>query len=414
NDAPVALNDAYNTTEETPVSVPLPGVMTNDSDIDGDAITAIKVTDPANGTLVFNADGSFTYTPNANFNGTDSFTYKVNDGTLESNIATVIITVTIVNQSPIAADDHFELINTDLEGSISLNDYDPDGDSLVYSIITNPEHGEVRINPDGTFQYSPNPGFSGVDTLVYKVCDSAGLCAEAKVFLTSRPSAIVSLTPSYSKIAEGSKVTITAVLSQAFPEDVQVTLNYSGDAQNGKDYELFENFVTINIPAGQTIATEYFVLTALIDDLNEKEEQILISISDVNSDRVRIGSGAEVSILDLYPPSKEVSEETPNTDIKPDPLISPNGDGQGNERFLIDNIDLFPDNQVLIFNRWGNEVFRTNSYNNSENSFQGVANTGLLTNTNKDLPEGVYYYLIHTTDSDNKKRLNKGYLILKR
>ncbi|NEU06732.1 tandem-95 repeat protein, partial [Flavihumibacter sp. R14] len=75
NDAPVALNDAYNTTEETPVSVPLPGVMTNDSDIDGDAITAIKVTDPANGTLVFNADGSFTYTPNANFNGTDSFTY---------------------------------------------------------------------------------------------------------------------------------------------------------------------------------------------------------------------------------------------------------------------------------------------------------------------------------------------------
>ncbi|NEU06716.1 hypothetical protein GZH53_00165, partial [Flavihumibacter sp. R14] len=81
NDAPVALNDAYTTTEETPITIAAPGILVNDSDIDGDAITAIKVTDPANGTLVFNADGSFTYTPNANFNGTDSFTYKVSDGT---------------------------------------------------------------------------------------------------------------------------------------------------------------------------------------------------------------------------------------------------------------------------------------------------------------------------------------------
>ncbi|NEU06702.1 hypothetical protein GZH53_00095, partial [Flavihumibacter sp. R14] len=75
NDAPVALNDAYTTTEETPITIAAPGILVNDSDIDGDPLTAIKVTDPANGTVVLNADGSFTYTPNANFNGTDSFTY---------------------------------------------------------------------------------------------------------------------------------------------------------------------------------------------------------------------------------------------------------------------------------------------------------------------------------------------------
>ncbi|NEU06734.1 tandem-95 repeat protein, partial [Flavihumibacter sp. R14] len=87
NDAPVAVNDAYSTAEETAITITAPGILANDSDIDNDPLTAIKVTDPANGTVILNADGSFTYTPNANFNGTDSFTYKVSDGTLESNIA---------------------------------------------------------------------------------------------------------------------------------------------------------------------------------------------------------------------------------------------------------------------------------------------------------------------------------------
>ncbi|NEU06694.1 hypothetical protein GZH53_00055, partial [Flavihumibacter sp. R14] len=75
NDAPVAVNDTYTTAEETAITITAPGILANDSDIDNDPLTAIKVTDPANGTVVLNADGSFTYTPNANFNGTDSFTY---------------------------------------------------------------------------------------------------------------------------------------------------------------------------------------------------------------------------------------------------------------------------------------------------------------------------------------------------
>ncbi|NEU06730.1 tandem-95 repeat protein, partial [Flavihumibacter sp. R14] len=98
-----------------------------------DAITAIKVTDPANGTLVFNADGSFTYTPNANFNGTDSFTYKVSDGSLESNIATVTITVTPVNDAPVALNDAYTTteetpVSVPLPG-VMTNDSDIDGDA---------------------------------------------------------------------------------------------------------------------------------------------------------------------------------------------------------------------------------------------------------------------------------------------
>ncbi len=65
------------------------GVLGNDSDVDGDSLTAVLVSGPAHGTLTLNADGSFTYTPDANYHGSDSFTYKANDGSLDSNVATV-------------------------------------------------------------------------------------------------------------------------------------------------------------------------------------------------------------------------------------------------------------------------------------------------------------------------------------
>jgi uncharacterized repeat protein (TIGR01451 family) len=93
NDAPVAANDSYSTNENTPLSVPAPGVLGNDTDIDNASLTAIVVTNPSNGTLTLNANGSFLYTPNAGFAGTDSFTYKARDGSADSNTATVSITV---------------------------------------------------------------------------------------------------------------------------------------------------------------------------------------------------------------------------------------------------------------------------------------------------------------------------------
>ena len=82
NDAPVAVNDSYATDEDTPLTVAAPGVLGNDTDVDSAILTAVLVTGPTHGTLTLNGDGSFTYTPAANFNGSDSFTYKANDGSL--------------------------------------------------------------------------------------------------------------------------------------------------------------------------------------------------------------------------------------------------------------------------------------------------------------------------------------------
>jgi VCBS repeat-containing protein len=100
NRAPNAGNDSYNTNEDTPLTVPAPGVLANDNDPDGDPITAVKLTDPAHGTVSLAANGSFTYTPQANFFGSDAFTYAANDGSTNSTAATVSITVNAVNDPP--------------------------------------------------------------------------------------------------------------------------------------------------------------------------------------------------------------------------------------------------------------------------------------------------------------------------
>src|SRR6184192_3676010 len=106
NDAPVAANDdSYTTPEDTQLTVSAPGVLANDSDVDGDALSAVLVSGPSHGTLTLNSDGSFSYMPALNFNGIDSFTYKASDGQVQSGVATVTITVTPVNDAPVAADD---------------------------------------------------------------------------------------------------------------------------------------------------------------------------------------------------------------------------------------------------------------------------------------------------------------------
>jgi VCBS repeat-containing protein len=102
NDAPVAVADSYSTNEDTPLSVSAPGVLSNDSDVDSPSITAIQVSGPSHASsFTLNADGSFSYTPVANYNGPDSFTYKANDGSLDSNTVTVSITVNAVNDAPV-------------------------------------------------------------------------------------------------------------------------------------------------------------------------------------------------------------------------------------------------------------------------------------------------------------------------
>ena len=158
NDAPVAVDDAYSVAQNGALSVPEPGVLGNDTDIENDPLTAVKVTDPANGALTLNSNGSFTYTPNSCYVGSDAFTYKANNGATDSNTATVNLTVNMNNQAPNAnAGGSYtaDLGNgLTLDGSASMDPNSACGDSIVSY--------EWDLNDDGTYELTGPTAISAV------------------------------------------------------------------------------------------------------------------------------------------------------------------------------------------------------------------------------------------------------------
>src|SRR5207249_1449879 len=158
-DAPVALNDSYTTAEDTTLNVAAPGVLANDSDVDGDSLSAVLVSQPTHGSLTLNSNGSFSYTPSANYNGTDSFTYKANDGQADSGIATPKIITTAVNDAPVAIDDTYTTPEdtplTVAAPGVLANDSDLDGDALSPVLVSSPTHGTLTLNSDGSLVYMP-------------------------------------------------------------------------------------------------------------------------------------------------------------------------------------------------------------------------------------------------------------------
>lgn len=177
NFVPVATGDAYTTTVDTPLVQAAPGVLANDTDAEGDPITALLVAPPSSGELTFNPDGSFTYTPAAGFVGQDSFTYAAVDATGESTPVTVTIdVVTSENSRPVASNDEYHLdadstLTTTPENGVMSNDSDLDGDALTAAIFQQPLNGQVTFAADGSFVYTPNAGFSGTDGFTYWIND---------------------------------------------------------------------------------------------------------------------------------------------------------------------------------------------------------------------------------------------------
>lgn len=187
NDVPVANDDSYTTLEDTDVYV---DPRSNDTDVENDPLVTTILSGPTNGTLTPDGLGAFDYSPNPNYFGTDSFTYQVSDGTANSNVATVNITVTSVNDVPVAMDDSYvtgeeQTLNVPIEFSVLNNDSDvedPAG-SFLAELTSVPSYGIVVLNPNGTFTYTPQANFSGLDTFTYQVTDSDGASDTATVYI---------------------------------------------------------------------------------------------------------------------------------------------------------------------------------------------------------------------------------------
>ena len=188
NDPPVAGADTATTNEETATTI---NVLANDSDPDGDTLTVSTtlITPPtaAMGTAVVNADKTITFTPAQNFSGTATFTYQLEDGHGGVSPGTVTVTVTNVNDAPVAVDDTKTIVEDTASTSIDLltHDTDADGDTLTVTTKTNPAHGTVTDpNSQGVVTYTPSANFVGTDTFTYTISDGHGGTDTATVTIT--------------------------------------------------------------------------------------------------------------------------------------------------------------------------------------------------------------------------------------
>jgi hypothetical protein len=187
NTAPTTSNVSASTKEDTSQSVTLVG-----SDANSDPLTYSMVSQPAHGTVSISGS-SATYTPSADFNGTDSFTYKANDGALNSNTATVNLSITAVNDAPVA-NPATASVTAGVSKKITLSGTDVDSKTLTASISTQPQHGSVSVN--GLIAtYTANANHSGTDTFAYTLSDGSATSTPASVTLTVNANTVVQPTP---------------------------------------------------------------------------------------------------------------------------------------------------------------------------------------------------------------------------
>ena len=219
-------------------------VLANDSDPDGDALTAVKVTNPLRGTVTLNANGTFSYTHNGSNESTDSFTYSANDGKIDSAPITVSINVTGTNDPPVANNDTIIVdvgaTATSLDNGqtrITYNDVDPDADSLTVTLVSSPSFGNLILNSNGTFSYVQGGTKNSGDSFEYKAFDGTVYSNNATVNI------YVSCSPCKESIVEGGNNGVSFTYTDPLCKKVRVYV------PKGKAYSFrhLEGSITINV-----------------------------------------------------------------------------------------------------------------------------------------------------------------------
>lgn len=193
NNPPVARNDFYTLAEDSHIQIgEAEGLVKNDYDLENDPLTVGPVTEPIHGEVTMDTNGAFTYVPDPDFFGNDTFIYQASDGANTSNLATVTFTVNPIPDPPVARPDAYPaqedlILNIPVDQGLLANDYDVDNDVLTTHIVDWPAHGQVDINPDGSFSYLSQNNYNGPDTFTYRNFDGLFYSAEVAVSLTIAP-----------------------------------------------------------------------------------------------------------------------------------------------------------------------------------------------------------------------------------
>ena len=267
----IANNDADETQPNTPVNI---NVFGNDTDPEGNTFAVTDFTQPVNGTVTYNNDGTFTYTPNTNFNGTDVFTYTIcdNGNPVACDEAVVTITVPALPVNTVVAnnDQDETTVNTPVVITITNNDTDPQGDNFTVTNVTDPANGTVTINPNGTVTYTPDTNFTGTDVFTYTICDDGNpiACDDAVVTVT------IPALPDNSVIANNDEetteintpVVIPVLNNDTDPQGDNFTVTIINDPTNGT-VELNPDGTVTYTPDINFTGTDVFTYT-ICDDGN--------------------------------------------------------------------------------------------------------------------------------------------------
>lgn len=324
NDAPVAAPQAFTVNEDATLPVLASQLLLGATDVDGDTVSiqSVASTSANGGSISQTATGAWAYTPPSDFNGIDTFTYTINDGQGGLSTASVTVTVSAVNDAPVAANDRFAGREnspvTILAAEILSNDVDVDNDLLTLSAVdaTSANNGTVTLNVDGSVTYTPQGGFFGTDTFGVTVSDGNGGISRSTVTIdveevNAAPTAVNDTLSSNGQPASANvlsndsdldgdvlRVTgLTALAGDSDGDGFEVTLTNASATADGMQYDLqFSDGVT-TVNATLDVATSGTVtLTpgAGFSDLPAQQQitgQLSLTISD--------GAATSSSVLEV-------------------------------------------------------------------------------------------------------------------
>ncbi|WKN29867.1 Ig-like domain-containing protein [Porifericola rhodea] len=305
NDAPVAQNVNTSTDEDTPVSITLSA-----SDPDNDPITFAILTTPSNGTLSAVNGNQVEYTPNNNFSGSDSFTFKANDGTADSEVASVTITVNNSNDAPVAQN-----VNTstdeDTPVSITLSASDPDNDLITFAILTTPSNGTLSVVNGNQVEYTPNNNFSGSDSFTFKANDGTADSEVASVTITVNNSNDAPVAQNVNTSTdEDTPVSIT--LSASDPDNDPITFAILTTPSNGTLSAVNGNQVEYT-PNNNFSGSDSFTFKA--NDGTADSEVASVTITVNNSNDAPVAQNVNTSTDEDTPVSITLSASDPDNDL---------------------------------------------------------------------------------------------------
>lgn len=313
NSRPVAIGDAVSTAED--VALTLPSLLSNDYDNDSDvlSISAFDSTTLQGGSVQKLSDTLLRYTPAANFFGEDSFNYQVSDGQ-SSSLGRVTITVTAVNDQPVAVADYSQTTRDTSFTTVNvlLNDSDVDGDNLTISDFntTSIQGGTVTSYGDGTFQFSPSSGYSGSDSFNYTVSDPYGGISFGTVTITINPfNTAPTAGDDFAQTEQNTQLTLGTLLSNDNDVDGDNFFISSFDSTSSNGANITQSINDVNrlyfSPANNFQGMDSFTYT--ISDSSGSLDTATVTISVLapnqapiaKDDRVITSIGASIDDIDV-------------------------------------------------------------------------------------------------------------------